>query len=287
MAGSLRRRVSSPPSTSRVTLTLSPSTSTLEAKVPWAQPSRAASIWPVWLLSSSIACLPRMTIPGCSSSVILARILATASGSTSSSVWTRIARSAPIASAVRKVSCALAGPIDTATTSVATPFSLRRVASSTAISSNGFMLIFTLARSIPEPSILTRGLTLKSITRLTATSSFILSLRLELRRHGLLHFGDDLLRRVAEIVGGDDRQPAGGEDVLALLHVGALEADDQRHVQLDLPSGRDDALGDDVAAHDAAEDVDEDALHRRIRQDDLERRGHLLLVGAAADIAEI
>ena len=42
------------------------------------------------------------------------------------------------------------------------------------------------------------------------------------------------------------------------------------------PAGRppwrgDDALGDDVALHDAAEDVDEDALHLGVREDDLER----------------
>ena len=45
-------------------------------------------------------------------------------------------------------------------TSVATPFSFRRTASSTAISSNGFMLILTLAMSTPLPSDLTRTLTL-------------------------------------------------------------------------------------------------------------------------------
>ena len=43
-------------------------------------------------------------------------------------------------------------------TSVATPFSRNRSASSTAISSNGFMLILTFARSTPVPSDLTRGL---------------------------------------------------------------------------------------------------------------------------------
>ena len=48
----------------------------------------------------------------------------------------------------------------TATISVAAPFSFNRIASSTAISSNGFIDILTLARSTPEPSILTRGLTL-------------------------------------------------------------------------------------------------------------------------------
>jgi hypothetical protein len=51
-------------------------------------------------------------------------------------------------------------PQDTAMISVAVPFSFRRTASSTAISSNGFMLILTLAMSTPEPSALTRTLTL-------------------------------------------------------------------------------------------------------------------------------
>ena len=51
--------------------------------------------------------------------------------------------------------------------------------------------------------------------------------------------------------------------------------------------GRDHALGDDVAAHDAAEDVDQDALHVRVGEDDLERGRHLLLGGAAADVEEV
>ena len=55
-------------------------------------------------------------------------------------------------SAVRIVSCDLVGPIETATISVTTPFSLRRTASSTAISSKGFIDILTLASSTPEPS---------------------------------------------------------------------------------------------------------------------------------------
>ena len=59
-----RRSVSRPPSTSRVTSASAPSSTTFEAKVPCGQPSRAASICPVWLESSSIACLPRMTRSG-------------------------------------------------------------------------------------------------------------------------------------------------------------------------------------------------------------------------------
>jgi hypothetical protein len=73
---------------------------------------------------------------------------------------TRMPRSAPMAMAVRRVSWHWVTPQDTAMTSVTTPFSFRRTASSTAISSKGFMLIFTLAMSTPVPSDFTRTLTL-------------------------------------------------------------------------------------------------------------------------------
>ncbi len=69
-------------------------------------------------------------------------------------------RSAPIAIAVRSVSWHCVTPHDTATTSVATPFSFSRTASSTAISSNGFIDILTFAMSTPVWSDLTRTLTL-------------------------------------------------------------------------------------------------------------------------------
>ena len=160
IAGSVRLTVCRPPSTSRVTSRLPAPASILYAKVPCGQPSSAPSIWPVWFESSSIACLPRMTSSGPSRSTTAFRSLATASGSQATSVFTRIARSAPIASAVRSVSCAACGPIDTATISLTVPFSFRRIASSTAISSNGFIDIFTFASSTPEPSAFTRILTL-------------------------------------------------------------------------------------------------------------------------------
>ena len=78
-----------------------------------------------------------------------------------------------------------------------------------------------------------------------------------------------------------------GDDLLAELHVGAFEPHHQRHLQADLLDRRDHALGDDVAFHDAAEDVDQDALHLGIGGDDLECGRHLLLGGAAADVEEI
>ncbi len=65
-----------------------------------------------------------------------------------------------MASAVRMVSWQACGPIETAMISVATPASLRRTASSTPISSKGFIDILTLAVSTPVLSGLTRILTL-------------------------------------------------------------------------------------------------------------------------------
>src|SRR5690349_9177885 len=114
-----------------------------------------------------------MPRPGFSLWAIARSNFATASGCSSASVSTRTARSAPSASAVRSVSWQACGPHDTATISVATPASLSRTASSTAISSKGFIDILTLAVSTPEPSALTRTFTLKSTTRLTATRIFI------------------------------------------------------------------------------------------------------------------
>ncbi|MCY1241416.1 hypothetical protein D9M72_543140 [compost metagenome] len=124
------------------------------------RPASAATIWPVWFESSSMACLPRITSCGCSLSISAFSSLATASGCRSSFDSTRMPRSAPMAIAVRRVSWHCVTPHETATTSVTTPASFRRTASSTAISSNGFMLILTLARSTPVPSALTRTLTL-------------------------------------------------------------------------------------------------------------------------------
>ncbi len=66
-----------------------------------------------------------------------------------------------------------------------------------------------------------------------------------------------------------------------------FEPHDEGHPEPELLGGGDDAGGDDVAAHDAAEDVDEDALHLGALEDDLERRLDLLLGGAAAHVEEV
>ena len=78
-----------------------------------------------------------------------------------------------------------------------------------------------------------------------------------------------------------------GENLLALLHVRAFHAHHERHGQADLLRRLHDALGEDVAAQDAAEDVDEDPAHRRVGEDDLEGRLHLLGIGPTADVEEV
>jgi hypothetical protein len=82
-------------------------------------------------------------------------------------------RSAPVASAVRSVSWQACTPQDTTTTSDTEPASFKRTASSTLISSKGFIDSFTFAMSTALPSAFTRTLTFASTTRLTGTRTFI------------------------------------------------------------------------------------------------------------------
>ena len=78
-----------------------------------------------------------------------------------------------------------------------------------------------------------------------------------------------------------------GQDGPALVGVGAVEADDDRARRSDPAQGLDDAVGHLFAPGDATEDVDEDRLDVRVVVDDLERAGHHLGVGAAADVEEV
>ena len=72
--------------------------------------------------------------------------------------------------------------METAISSVTVPASRSRTPSSTAISSKGFIDILTLAVSTPVLSDLTRILTLKSMTRLTVTRTFMDGPRMNLEK---------------------------------------------------------------------------------------------------------
>src|SRR5271166_4790842 len=96
-----------------------------------------------------------------------------------------------------------------------------------------------------------------------------------------------LLRRVGEVLGRKNRQSGLLQDPLAEIDVGAFEANDERDVQIDLARRGNDTLGDDVAAHDPAEDVDQDPFDVGVAQDQLERRRDPLARGPTADIEKV
>src|SRR5581483_6887344 len=83
------------------------------------------------------------------------------------------------------------------------------------------------------------------------------SIRMPMSR-GLLHGGDDLLGSVVKIVARRDVELGLGDDLLAKFDVRAFEPHHQRHLQSDLLDRRHHTLGDHIALHDAAEDVDQD-----------------------------
>src|SRR5579872_3640402 len=86
-----------------------------------------------------------------------------------------------------------------------------------------------------------------------------------------------LLGGLPQVLGRDDRDARVLEQFAPLLDVRALEADDERHFELDLLEGAEDAGGDHVALDDAAEDVDQDGLDLGVLEDDLECAGDALL----------
>ncbi len=107
------------------------------------------------------------------------------------------------------------------------------------------------------------------------------------KRFGLGGSGDDFLGGVSDIGGGGEFEAGLGEEFAAGFDIGSLEADDERDGEVDGFRGVDDALGDDVALHDAAENIDEDRFHIFVGDEDFEGLGDLLLVGSAADIKEV
>src|SRR4029453_13922063 len=71
------------------------------------------------------------------------------------------------------------------------------------------------------------------------------------------------------------------------LDIGAFQAHHQRPVEADLARRADDAFGNGIAAHHAAEHVDQDSLHARIVEDQLEGAGNALLGRGAGDVHEV
>ena len=82
-------------------------------------------------------------------------------------------------------------------------------------------------------------------------------------------------------------QGANLQELAAGDGLGPRQTDDERDARRVLRGDREDPLGDLVAAGDAAEDVDEDRLHARIREHDLERGLHDRFLRPTADVEEV
>src|SRR4029079_10587107 len=76
-------------------------------------------------------------------------------------------------------------------------------------------------------------------------------------------------------------------ELLALGQVRTHESHDHWHLDLHLLVRLDHDLGDDVDPRHSAEDVDQDRLHRRVFEDDLERVHHPLGIVHRADVEEV
>src|SRR5579885_1080607 len=98
---------------------------------------------------------------------------------------------------------------------------------------------------------------------------------------------DNLAGSILEIAGRNNIKAGPGENFLAESHVGSLEPHDQRHAKPGLLNRRNNPLGDHIAFHDAAEDIDEDSSDPLIGGDELESLHHPVFRRAAADVEKI
>src|SRR5690554_2069494 len=103
----------------------------------------------------------------------------------------------------------------------------------------------------------------------------------------LLDRSNDFARAVGHAVCGNDVEAALGEDLLPEIDVRTFKANDERYFEADLLHSFDDPFCDDITLHDAAEDVDEDALHVRVARDDAERCGDLFGRRTATYVEEV
>ena len=77
---------------------------------------------------------------------------------------------------------------------------------------------------------------------------------------GFLDCCDDLLRSIEDVFGGDERQATFGERLLAGFHIVSFETHDQRYAEVGFARGFNDAMGDDIAIHDPAENIHKDTF---------------------------
>ena len=96
-----------------------------------------------------------------------------------------------------------------------------------------------------------------------------------------------LLGRLRHRVRRNNRQTGLGQNFLAQLFIRAFHAHDQRHFQMHLLGRRNHTLGDHVAFHDAAENIDQNRFEVRIFEHDFEGFGDFFRTRATAHIEEV
>src|SRR5581483_5576458 len=96
-----------------------------------------------------------------------------------------------------------------------------------------------------------------------------------------------LLGRIRHRIAGDDGKAGFSECLFAGLDIIAFQTHHQRQFKPGLAHGGDNAGGDDVAIHDAAENIHQYSLHIRVAQYDAESGRDLFLARATADIKEV
>ena len=99
--------------------------------------------------------------------------------------------------------------------------------------------------------------------------------------------GDNFLGRIRHVVRGNYGKARGLQRLSAQLLVCAFHAHHQGNTELHFFGRRDHAFSDRVAAHDSAENVDQNSLDRGILQHQLECFSHLLRRRTAADVQKI
>src|SRR5690606_13431793 len=78
-----------------------------------------------------------------------------------------------------------------------------------------------------------------------------------------------------------------GQLLLAEFFVGALHAHNKRHTEVYSLACSDNALGDNVATHDAAEDINQNGFDAFVLKHDLEGFGHFFGRSATANVEEV
>ena len=79
---------------------------------------------------------------------------------------------------------------------------------------------------------------------------------------------NDFLGGIGQIGGGSKIESAILEQLPPLGDIRSFQSDDERNGGLYFLEGGDDRVGNDIALHDAAENVDENRLYAGIRQED-------------------